>query len=104
MGIAYTQTSRYAEEINASNWYQILARPDIKLGIPDARLDACGYWALMLLSLAESFYYDNSIFHGVLGIFNPSLGVSVNDGVTVIAVPKYCVPRVVKSCCAAPAS
>jgi molybdate/tungstate transport system substrate-binding protein len=93
LGIAYTPTSRYADEIDANNWYQILARPDIKLGISDARLDACGYRALMLLSLAESFYHDGSIFQGVLDIFNPPLEVTEDGGITTINVPEILRPE-----------
>jgi molybdate/tungstate transport system substrate-binding protein len=93
LGIAYTNTSRYAKEIDDKNWYEILARPDIKLGISDARLDACGYRALMLLSLAESYYHDDSIFQNVLGAFNPALNMTISDGTTTILVPEILRPE-----------
>jgi len=55
MVLAYTPQSKYASEINADNWYQIVSRPDVKFGLADPRMDAVGYRTLMLDSLAESY-------------------------------------------------
>lgn len=93
LGIAYTSTSLYRDEIDINNWYEILARPDIKLGISDARFDACGYRTLMQLSLAESYYNDNSIFQRVIGTFNPSLEVTSSSEITTITVPEILRPE-----------
>ena len=54
--LCYTDRSRYAEEINADNWYDILARKDVSWGHSDPNLDPCGYRSLMVLQLAQKFY------------------------------------------------
>jgi molybdate/tungstate transport system substrate-binding protein len=70
LGLAYTSDSQYADEIDADNWYEILSRPDVKLGISDPRFDACGYRAMMACWLAGQLYGDSDIFHDVLGDFD----------------------------------
>jgi molybdate/tungstate transport system substrate-binding protein len=92
LGIAYSANSKYAGEINERNWYKILARPDIKLGFADARLDACGYYTLMTLALSELYYGDDSILENVLGPFNPPLKTSMEGTVTTITVPEILRP------------
>ena len=62
LGLAYTDGSAYAAEINADNWYQILSRPDLVFGISDPRFDACGYRAMMLGQLAVSHYEEPDLF------------------------------------------
>jgi len=54
--LCYTDKSRYAGEVNADNWYDILARKGIVWGHSDPNLDPCGYRSLMVLQLAEKFY------------------------------------------------
>ncbi|NCC25411.1 MAG: tungstate ABC transporter substrate-binding protein WtpA [Deltaproteobacteria bacterium] len=54
--LCYTEQSRYADEITADNWYEILAKPDVSWGHSDPNLDPCGYRSLMVLQLAEKFY------------------------------------------------
>jgi molybdate/tungstate transport system substrate-binding protein len=93
LGIAYTPNSKYAGEINESNWYKILARPDIKLGFADARLDACGYYTLMALALAEQYYGDDHILENVLGPFTPPLKTSMEGTVATISVPEILRPE-----------
>jgi molybdate/tungstate transport system substrate-binding protein len=93
LGLAYTPASRYAGEINEGNWYEILAKPDIKFGLSDPRLDACGYRTLMVLSLAESFYRDDAIFNEVLGAFNPPVEVSKDNKLTTVIVPEILHPE-----------
>jgi molybdate/tungstate transport system substrate-binding protein len=92
LGIAYTKDSKYANEITENNWFDILKRPDIKLGLADPRLDACGYRALMLLTLAESYYKNENILGSVIGEFNPPIELLVEDGITTIIVPEIVNP------------
>jgi molybdate/tungstate transport system substrate-binding protein len=54
--LTYTEKSRYADEINAENWYEILQHQDVQWGHSDENLDPCGYRSLMVLQLAEKYY------------------------------------------------
>jgi len=51
--IARTQASRYADEITAENWAEILLRPDVLVSHPDPAIDPCGYYTRMAWELAE---------------------------------------------------
>ena len=62
LNITYTPASKYADEINAQNWFEILSRPDVRVGLSDPRFDAVGYRTLMLFSLANTYYQDTGIF------------------------------------------
>jgi molybdate/tungstate transport system substrate-binding protein len=92
LGLAYTSQSRYANEIDTANWYDIVSRSDIELGFPDPRIDSCGYRALMLCQLAEGYYEDDSILESVLGSFSIPLTVEQEDETTVIAIPEVLKP------------
>ncbi len=63
MVIAYTGRSKYADEITAQNWYQVLLRKGVIYGHSDPNADPCGYRTLMLWQLAEKLY-------GVPGLYN----------------------------------
>jgi molybdate/tungstate transport system substrate-binding protein len=54
--LCYTDQSRFAAEVSADNWHEILARPGVVWGHSDPNLDPCGYRALMVLQLAEKFH------------------------------------------------
>jgi molybdate/tungstate transport system substrate-binding protein len=54
--LCYTDKSRYANEVNAQNWYEMLGRKGVVWGHSDPNLDPCGYRALMVLQLAEKYY------------------------------------------------
>jgi molybdate/tungstate transport system substrate-binding protein len=88
LGLAYTSGSRYADEINADSWYEILSRPDVQLGVPDPRFDACGYRAMMACWLAGLLYDDSDIFHDVLGDFDYPILPQVEDRQCTILVPE----------------
>ncbi|WP_297534861.1 tungstate ABC transporter substrate-binding protein WtpA [Thermococcus sp.] len=59
--IAFTNKSKYANEINSTNWYEILAKPGVKFGFSNPNDDPCGYRAVMVMMLA-SLYYHKPIF------------------------------------------
>jgi molybdate/tungstate transport system substrate-binding protein len=89
MAIAYAPTSKFADEINENNWYQIINRDGVRLGIADPRFDANGYRALMMLKLAESFYHKPTIFFDTLqGKFVSPITSTDENGRSVIRVPE----------------
>lgn len=65
LGLAYTARSKYAGEINETNWTRILMRPDVKVGIADPRFDASGYRAMLVLKLAESVLKKPNLFNDI---------------------------------------
>ena len=64
--LCYTDQSQAAGEINAENWYEILARPGVIWGHSDPNLDPCGYRSLMVLQLAEKFYDKPGLYEKLL--------------------------------------
>lgn len=62
MCIAYTDQSKFAKEINGSNWYEILARDGVTYGRSDPDQDPCGYRTLMVWQLAEKHYNVPGIY------------------------------------------
>ncbi|MBC7110537.1 MAG: tungstate ABC transporter substrate-binding protein WtpA [Archaeoglobi archaeon] len=59
--IAFSNESKYADEITSGNWYEILAKPEVSFGFSDPNQDPCGYRSLMVMKLAE-IYYGEPIF------------------------------------------
>lgn len=60
MSIVFTGKSRYADNIDSDNWYEILLRPDVFYGRADPNADPCGYRALLCLKLAQKYYPSTS--------------------------------------------
>ena len=56
MVLAYTDRSRFAKEITAENWWQVLQRPGVETGRSDPQLDPNGYRTLLVWQLAERYY------------------------------------------------
>ncbi|MEA1894743.1 MAG: tungstate ABC transporter substrate-binding protein WtpA [Euryarchaeota archaeon] len=97
MVIAYTNNSRYAGEINDSNWYEILARPDVTFGFSNPMLDACGYRILMVTELAEHYYGDQTIFDDLIASnIDPEFTVTTDGDTTFVVVPETLDPRTEK--------
>ena len=59
--IAFTNESKYANEINSTNWYEILAKPGVTFGFSNPNDDPCGYRSAMVMKLAD-LYYGKPIF------------------------------------------
>ena len=94
IGLAYTAQSRGAAELSAENWYDILADPDVRLGLSDARIDPAGYRTLMALRLAEMYYEQPGIFQNLLGDkFSYPIGMFKEAGYTEITVPEILEPK-----------
>jgi molybdate/tungstate transport system substrate-binding protein len=60
--LCYTNKSKFAGEVNAKNWYEILQRKGVIWGHSDPNLDPCGYRALMVLQLAEKYYKSPGLY------------------------------------------
>jgi molybdate/tungstate transport system substrate-binding protein len=82
MTVAFADTSNYADEITADNWYEILSREDVKWGFSNPNLDPCGYRTPMVIQLAELHYGSDTIFETLVED-NTDITVSV-DGDTFI--------------------
>jgi molybdate/tungstate transport system substrate-binding protein len=91
--LAYTPNSKYADEINTDNWYQIISRPDVRIGLADPRMDAVGYRTLMVTKLAESYYGYSSIMHNTVGrYFTVPIASRGENGISHITVPELLEP------------
>ncbi|WP_269848745.1 tungstate ABC transporter substrate-binding protein WtpA [Methanosarcina horonobensis] len=66
MIIAYTNESKYSNEINKDNWYEILRRPDVRFGFSNPNDDPAGYRSQMVTQLAESYYNDDQIYDDLI--------------------------------------
>ncbi|HOI12647.1 MAG TPA: tungstate ABC transporter substrate-binding protein WtpA [Methanoculleus sp.] len=62
MVLTYSNESRYADEITAENWYEILDRDGVRWGFSDPNSDPCGYRTPMVIQLAEGYYGNETIF------------------------------------------
>jgi molybdate/tungstate transport system substrate-binding protein len=60
--LCYTAKSRYAPDVSADNWYEILQKSDVAWGHSDPNLDPCGYRSLMVLQLAEKYYNQPGLY------------------------------------------
>jgi molybdate/tungstate transport system substrate-binding protein len=67
MVIAYTPKSRYAHEINATNWTDVLLRDGVKAGHSNPNLDPCGYRSMLVTKLAEKYYKKPGFYDKLLG-------------------------------------
>ncbi len=67
MVIAYTNKSRFGDEINEDNWYEILQRHGVNYGRSDPDRDPCGYRTLMVWQLAEDHYSMPGLYNKLYG-------------------------------------
>jgi molybdate/tungstate transport system substrate-binding protein len=54
--LRYTDQSKYAGEVNATNWLEIIQREDVPFWRSDPENDPAGYRSLMVFQLAEKYY------------------------------------------------
>ncbi|MEM3833453.1 MAG: tungstate ABC transporter substrate-binding protein WtpA [Thermoprotei archaeon] len=67
MVVLYTNRSKYASEIDENNWYKIIARPGVIVGVSDKDRDPSGYRAVLVTKLASMYYYhDNHTLYDML--------------------------------------
>jgi len=60
--VVYSEKSRYAKQINANNWMEILLKTDVAYGRSDPNSDPCGYRTEMMLQLAEKHYKKQGLY------------------------------------------
>ncbi len=60
--LAWTDKSKYQGEIKKSNWWQILLRKDVRLGLANPDQDPCGYFTLMSWKLAEKHLDQKGLY------------------------------------------
>ncbi len=66
MSLAYMPGSAYSDEINESNWYDIISREDVRYGRSNPDSDPCGYRTVLSLKLADSYYPYGIDLDGIL--------------------------------------
>jgi molybdate/tungstate transport system substrate-binding protein len=62
----YTDKSKGAKEINANNWYKVLARKGVEIGRSNPDTDPSGYQTVQMLNLANKYYNDPNLEKSVL--------------------------------------
>ena len=93
MVIAYTNRSRYADQVTPENWYEILMRPDVRVGFSNPMLDAAGYRTIMVTLLASEYYHNATIFPVIIGShFNTPLTVNRSREIQVVELPEIMRP------------
>ncbi len=76
MVLAYTDQSRYKDEISTDNWYDVLDLNDVKYGFSNPNDDPCGYRSQMVTLLAEGHYDNRYIFDDLV---ENHTGISIED-------------------------
>ncbi len=62
----YTDKSKGASQINADNWYQVMAQPGVEIGRSNPDTDPSGYQTLQMLQLAEDYYHQPGLAQAIL--------------------------------------
>ncbi len=89
LAIAYKPDSKYADEITSENWWQILSRPDVTVGLSDPRFDAVGYRQMMVFALAQNVYENDSIFTDFIeGQFTNRIRLIDMNNLQIIRIPE----------------
>jgi molybdate/tungstate transport system substrate-binding protein len=89
LGIAYTPGSFGADGITVENWYKIMSRPEVKIGLADPLIDSLAYRALMCVKLAQDYYQDDTLFDSFFGSgFKLPLSVEKSGDTAIIHIPE----------------
>jgi molybdate/tungstate transport system substrate-binding protein len=92
MTIAYAANSKFAKEINADNWFEILQRPDVKWGIADPNAGPDGYFSLGQIMLSNLHYKNNTIFQKLVAD-NTAITATESGGRYTINCPENLNPK-----------
>jgi len=87
MAIAYTEKSKYADEINATNWTEIFLREGVKVGHSNPNLDPCGYRSILVTQLAEQYYKQPGFYAKLMG-YGESYSNGEENKAKIIVRPK----------------
>lgn len=60
--LCYSDKSKYHDELNTNNWYEILERPGVTYALHDPDQDPGGYRTLMVWQLAEKYYNLSGLY------------------------------------------
>jgi molybdate/tungstate transport system substrate-binding protein len=66
ISIVFNEGSKYSNEINPSNWYKILQRPDVICGASDPNSDPCGYRTIFVVKLAQIYYGIPNLYRNIM--------------------------------------
>ena len=66
MVLAYTDRSRYADEMATDSWWRVLLRDGVEVGRSDPHLDPNGYRTLLVWQLAERHYAEPGLAERLL--------------------------------------
>jgi molybdate/tungstate transport system substrate-binding protein len=93
LALAHQPDSKHSSELTADNWPEVLARPDVKVGIADPRFDAAGYRAFMAVVLAQErdqqYTYFNDLFKDQ---FTQPVTLFLDDEMATVTVPEVLEP------------
>jgi molybdate/tungstate transport system substrate-binding protein len=64
--LIYSEHSKFGDEINRDNWFDILGRPGVAWGHADPDVDPGGYRSLMVIQLAEKYYRQPGLYEKLL--------------------------------------
>ncbi len=70
--IVYTDKSKFANEINSNNWYDILQRKGVEFAYSDPNSDPCGYRTLLMFKLAEIYYKKPDLYRKLVHSVSPN--------------------------------
>lgn len=62
----YTDKSKGASQIDAQNWYTVMAQPGVRIGRSNPDTDPSGYATLQMLELAETYYGKPGLSDAIL--------------------------------------
>ncbi|WP_457755910.1 tungstate ABC transporter substrate-binding protein WtpA [Thermodesulfatator indicus] len=83
--LCFTKDSKYANEINSNNWYEILTKPGVKFGFSNPNEDPCGYRTVISIGLASLHYKNPAILENLLGKNTNIKWKKTEDGLLFIA-------------------
>ena len=70
--IVYTDKSKFANEINSDNWYNILQRKGVEFAYSDPNSDPCGYRTLLMFKLAAIYYKKPNLYKDLVHSVSPN--------------------------------